>query len=228
MARLPLMALTLALAPLPAFAASVAVLPVAAPANLSGIAEKLASDLAGAAEKVEGVEVRRAAEVAAALGPEALRNLQECGTKPGCVGHWAGKLPAERLLVSSLERTETSYVVKLLLFDLKASALISRVERSVLIATRRLSAEVAAAVPGLLAGRADGIGKVAVSTSVVGAAVVLNGEYAGKAPLTLEARPGKHVIKVSLDGYLPVERFVEVAEGATSEVSLKLTRAPLK
>jgi len=203
-----------------------AVAELAAPQNLAGISDKIAQEIVDVASRDPALVVLRPVEVATALGPDSLKSLQGCGGRPGCVSGHAKAVLADRMVVGSLDRTENSYLVKLFLIDLKAATVISTVDRSILIASRRLQADVAAAIPGLLKGQAEARGKLTITTSKPGAAVVFDGDVAGKTPLTLEAKPGKHTLKVTREGFLAVERFVTVTEGSTETIALTLTAIP--
>ena len=61
---------------------------------------------------------------------------------------------------------------------------------------------------------APGLGGVMVSTTPSRATVTLGGMDAGKSPVTFKGiRAGKYPLRISLDGYAPVEREVEVKAG---------------
>jgi hypothetical protein len=202
-----------------------AVVELAAPQNLSGISAKLTQDIVELASKEPQTTVLQPFDVAKALGAEALKRVGECNGKPRCIAQYAGTLPADRLVVGSLDRTETSYLVRLWLVDLKSQTVVSQVDRSILIASRRLQADVASTIPGLLAGKAEALGKITISATR-GATIYFDGEVAGRAPMTLETKPGKHTLKLTKQGYLDVERFVTVPENATEEVTLALLAVP--
>ena len=58
------------------------------------------------------------------------------------------------------------------------------------------------------------LGGVMVNTSPSRATVTLGGMDAGKSPVTFKGiRAGKYPLRISLDGYTPVEREVEVKAG---------------
>jgi hypothetical protein len=62
---------------------------------------------------------------------------------------------------------------------------------------------------------ANGLGGVMVNTSPPHATVTLGGMDAGKSPVTFKGiHAGKYPLRISLDGYSPVEREIEVKPGA--------------
>ncbi|MBI5549166.1 MAG: PEGA domain-containing protein [Deltaproteobacteria bacterium] len=203
-----------------------AVVELWSPPNLAGISAKLTQDIVSAASRDPDTTVIEPAAVEKALGPEALKSLQSCNGNAGCVAQRGIALPADKLVVGTLDRTEASYLVKLFLVDLKAKSVVSTVDRSILIASRRLQSDVAAAIPGLLKGKAEAKGKLTVTTTSPGATVTFDGEVIGRTPMTIEAKPGTHTLKVLKDGFLPVERFVNVEDGAIDQVGLVLTAIP--
>jgi hypothetical protein len=207
-------------------AVRLAVVELTTPQNLSGIGLKLTQDIIAAAAREPNTRVLQPAEVERALGPEGMKRLNDCFGRPACVAQAAAALPADRIVVGSLDRNESSYLVNLYLVDLKARSVISSVERAIIIASRRLQADVSAAIPGLLAGRAEAKGKLDISSTRPGATISFDGEVVGKTPMTVEAKPGKHTLKITKQGYLDVERYVVVAENTTEPVALTLIGIP--
>jgi hypothetical protein len=60
----------------------------------------------------------------------------------------------------------------------------------------------------------NALGGVIVNTSPARATVALGGMDTGKSPITFKGiRAGKYPLRISLDGYTPVEREVEVKAG---------------
>ncbi|MGI5864157.1 MAG: PEGA domain-containing protein [Myxococcales bacterium] len=199
------------------------------PPNLAGIAAKLTLDLEAVAA-TESYAVLPSAQVEQLLGAQSFAALQACNGKSACIAAHAGGLPADRMVVGTLDRNESSYLVRLYLVDLSGPTVISSVDRSILIASRRLHQDVHAALPRLLRGEEEAKGKVIITTSARGATVYLDAAAVGTTPCTVEGKPGKHALKVVKDGYLPVERFVTIEVDGAEEISLLLTpvagRAP--
>jgi len=103
--------------------------------------------------------------------------------------------------------------------------------------------EIAASMPGYLASsqtatvaagteetvrltlRRDGA-TLRIATTPPGAAIRLDGEGAGTAPLTVEADSGRHVVSASREGYDVAEKSVVVEAGKDADVRVDLVAAP--
>ncbi|WP_437814801.1 PEGA domain-containing protein [Sorangium sp. So ce1078] len=71
------------------------------------------------------------------------------------------------------------------------------------------------------------VGAVAVTVSIAGAEVLVDGKVVGRAPLEGEVfvEPGEHRVEARLEGYAPVGQTVKVAKGETAEVGLAMVLA---
>jgi hypothetical protein len=228
-----------ALAPLALFAASFAAVPqataqarrlavvdLAAPPNLAGLAAKLTQDILAAAQKDPSLEVLDPAAVEKVLGADTLTKLKGCIGKPECVASYAGDLFAARLVVGALDRSETSYLIKIFLIDVRGKSVISSIDRAVLIASRRVQADVAAAIPVMLQGQAEARATLAFTSTPKGASITFDGTVVGKTPFAVETKPGKHTVRFFKESYLSVERFVSVDAGAAEKMAITLTPVP--
>ena len=65
-----------------------------------------------------------------------------------------------------------------------------------------------------------------LSATPEGAVVLVDGKLIGTAPLDVPMPPGKHVIRVSQDGFIPSEREMTFVEGIQEELSINLERMP--
>lgn len=65
---------------------------------------------------------------------------------------------------------------------------------------------------------------VEVNSSPEGADIEVKGQVIGKAPLTLNLKPGEHTITVRLAGYRPLVKFVRVSAGEIRVVNAELRR----
>lgn len=69
-----------------------------------------------------------------------------------------------------------------------------------------------------------GTGRISVTTQPPGAKVAVDGAAVGATPLEQGVRSGPHVVDVSLDGFHPVRRDIDVGKDKT--VALELTMTP--
>jgi hypothetical protein len=77
----------------------------------------------------------------------------------------------------------------------------------------------------LLALELGDAGLLRVRTTPEGAVVAFDGEPGGHAPLERRLAPGTHRIDLSLDGFAPQQRDVQVARGRVFELDVQLDRA---
>ena len=202
-----------------------AVVELWSPPNLAGIAAKLTLDVQAVAT-TESYEVVEPRQVQGMLGAQGYRELQACNGKSACIAARTAEVRADRMVLGVLDRADNSYLVRLFLVDLQGPVILSSVDQSILIASRRLHQDVHAALPRLLRGEAEARGKLTITTSAQGATVFFDGVEVGRTPYTVESKPGKHTLKVLKESYLPVERFVTVDAGGDETVSLLLTPVP--
>lgn len=169
------------------------------------------------------------------LEPEVLRQrldaakyegLRKCGGKPACAAVALSGLGAGRAVLGALRRDERNYLLKLWLIDLDKGVVIADVDRSILIAARRLQKDVEQAVPPFLRGEQEARGTLVIEANLQDARVSLNGEFLGVPPVTQRLRPGKHEVKVERKKYLPITRLVEVEANQETRVVLKLLLIP--
>ena len=70
-------------------------------------------------------------------------------------------------------------------------------------------------------------GRLRVGSKPVGAAVSIDGSIAGGTPFEKALSPGPHVVKLSKKGYDTIQRTVQVSEGETASLDLKLRQEGL-
>jgi hypothetical protein len=87
------------------------------------------------------------------------------------------------------------------------------------------SATRAAYRSALLALELGDSGLLRVRTTPEGAVVAFDGEPGGHAPLERRLAPGAHRIDLSLDGFAPQQREVQIARGRAIELDVQLGRA---
>lgn len=201
-----------------------AVVEVDSPPSMMGLSAQLTRMLLQSAGE-QGYAVVGPEELSKRLGLKRYQELQACRGNAGCASSKLGGV-APRAVLGTLGRDERSYLVKLWLVDLENLSLLAEVDRSILIASRRLMSDVEAAIPGLLRGEKEARGTLKLSANVKAAAVWLDGEAVGKTPLTLELKPGKHELRVEKKAHLPVDRLVAVEAGQLVEIEIRLLLKP--
>jgi PEGA domain len=188
---------------------------VAAPPNMQGLASQMTRQVLDAAH-AQGLKVVPPEEVEAFIGPKNALALKQCGPTPACLSSHLSDLPVTRAVVGTLARDQTHYLVHLWLISLTPPGQVAEVERAILIASRRLQVDVAAALPALLRGEQEAKGTLVLESTVPQADVTLDGEPAGQTPLTRLLKPGKHELQVSHPGFYAVARLVTVEPGQTT------------
>jgi len=67
---------------------------------------------------------------------------------------------------------------------------------------------------------------VKLASDPLGAIVTIDGEVVGETPLERPVVPGKHLIRVSEEGFISIEREVTFVEGVNEDLSFKLEKLP--
>lgn len=166
-------------------------------------------------------------EVLAKLGAKAYRELVQCGNKAACVLAGTAAFPeANRVVSGTLSRDEKAYLLHLTLTDLKSNEVVTEVNRSIMIASRRFQHDVQAAVPAFLHGEREQMGTLVVTSNAKNASVTVNGEFIGVAPVTMQIKPGKHEVKVEQPKYLPATRLEGVEPNQTTTAEIRLILKP--
>ena len=68
--------------------------------------------------------------------------------------------------------------------------------------------------------------EIRIKTIPAGATVLLDTKHVGKSPLKLEVKPGNHLVNITLNGYLPVERFWDVQPAQLINETISLVPKP--
>lgn len=68
----------------------------------------------------------------------------------------------------------------------------------------------------------QGVQQLAVLTDPAGARVTVDDKYVGLAPLTLELKPGNHLVALSKEGFEPIEKNVVLAADKSMEMNVSL------
>ncbi|MGA9523392.1 MAG: PEGA domain-containing protein [Myxococcaceae bacterium] len=202
-----------------------AVVELSTPPTMIGLGAQVLQQVQTAARK-QGFTVVPAEDVEQALGRKPYEELQKCGGEPTCVAGRLSRMGVDHAVVGALSRDEKSYLLKLYLIDVKQGALVSSVDRSVLIASRRFKDDAAQAIPRMLRGEREATGKLVVTTNVQDVEVWIDGEPRGRTPLELELKPGKYEVRLERKSYLPIRRLVDVDANQVNTPELRMLREP--
>jgi len=194
--------------------ARLAVVALDAPPDLR-FSGKLAADaMAVEAAGVGAYQVTGPEAVERRLGRVGNAELSRCGADARCLAERGAALGVDCIVGGYLVRSGGAYRVVVVHAEVNGKREVTRFERVVPIAARRLEADVAAATAALLRGDRDGTGRLSVVTDEPGLTVAIDGVSIGTTPVSREVRPGAHEVRVWGDGYTrsdPV--WVEVMTG---------------
>lgn len=169
------------------------------------------------------------------LGPDQLRGtlsadkyagLKKCRDSTACVAQSLAGTPVARVVTGSLTRDEKNYLLKLWHHDVRSMQIVCDVDRSILIASRRLQKDVEQAVPGLLRGEREARGTLTIEANLATAQITINGDFVGTPPSTVTLKPGKYEVKLEKAKYLPITRLVDVEANQTKTETFKLLLIP--
>ncbi len=166
-------------------------------------------------------------EVREKLGPKAYATLVGCGGKSACAATALAPITLTgRAVIGSLNRDDKAYLLHLVLVDLQTGNVVTEVDRSILIASRRFQHDMEGAIGPFLRGEQDPRGTLVVSCNAHNAQVTVDSEFIGVAPVTLQLKPGKHEVKVERARYLPATRLVGVEPNQTTQEDIRLILKP--
>jgi hypothetical protein len=223
--RLVLLAALVAVPALGADKEKIAVVDLDAPPGMLGLSIQVTKAVLTEAQKQRRAVITPD-ELREKLGNKSITELMKCGDHPACAQDKLGPLGATKAVIGKLSHDEKNYVLQLWFIDLVNMTVISDIDRSILIASRRFQKDVEAAIPGLLRGEREAKGTLVVNATVANAQVSLNGEFIGVAPLTTTLKPGKYEIRVEKKSYLPVKRFVDVDANKKTVEEVRMLLVP--
>jgi hypothetical protein len=203
----------------------VAIVDVDAPDAMMGLGAQVTRQVVDGAAQA-GVQAMAPDQLRALLPPDKYLALRKCRESTACVASALSGTSIQRVVTGALSRDERNYLLKLWHHDVKALAIVCDVNRSILIAARRLQKDVEQAVPGLLRGEREARGTLVIETTVPNAQLSVNGEFVGSPPVTLTLKPGKYEVKLEKNKYLPITRLVAVEPNQTTTETLKLLLIP--
>ena len=203
------------------------VVPLGAEPQLSFTARRLAEAVARevGAERGQGVLGPEQAEKQ--LGRDEAARLFACGANAHCLSALSAPLGVDQVLGGELAQGDRCYVLNLVLVRVKDERVLATSGRELPIGSHRLQPELVAAARRLLRGEAEPTGELRVITEEPGARVTLDGEPAGRTPLSVRVRAGRHELRLSQVGYLDLEpRLVEVPASGAVEQRVALQPIP--
>ncbi|BDG03291.1 PEGA domain-containing protein [Anaeromyxobacter oryzae] len=204
-----------------------AVVSLDAPPDLTFTGKSLSDAIADEARHGGGFEVMGPDAVERTLGREGTVALVRCADDARCVADRAARLGVEHVVAGWIQASQDRYSVTLVHVDVGAHRRVAWVRRDVPIASRKLRADVLAAVPGLLSGEADRQGTLDVEASVKDATVTVDERIAGTTPLHQQLPPGRHKVQVSKAGYAAADPvWVDVPAGGRAQHVQRLYEIP--
>lgn len=146
--------------------------------------------------------------------------------EPGCLSEAAHRLRVDFLVTGAIEEHAKTYSVVLHLIEGRKGQRIGTHHDTCETCGAEEAAEkmglAAATLRGRLASLGDQPSRFVVRSTPAGASLALDGKPVGRTPFDLELKAGEHVLRVSSQGYRPIEKTVSVVAGVDESVSLDL------
>jgi len=143
-----------------------------------------------------------------------------------CLAEAAHRLRVDFLVTGSIEEHAKTYSVLLHLVEGRKGQRIGTHRDTCETCGAEEAAEkmalAAATLRGRLASLGDQPSRFVVRSTPAGASLALDGKPVGRTPLDLELKAGEHVLRLSSQGYRPIEKTVSVVAGVDESVSLDL------
>lgn len=225
--------------PMPTSAAANMVVPATAPGEAGATVAVLPLEVEGelsdadrdtlTMELVEGLErgafgVVRPEAVLSATPKAAGCADAKCRTKI------AAESSATHVLQARVTVVDRDYAVALELFDGRRGDSVATTDEACEICgitdAGALMETAAATLRTKLDALAKGPSTLSITSTPEGAEVLLDGEIIGVTPLERPVVPGKAVIRVSKEGFIAIEREVQLVEGVAESVSFELEKVP--
>ncbi len=163
-------------------------------------------------------------EVLAAAPNAATCRAADCYTS---IASAAGATHVVRFVVQAQDR---DYQVEVVLLDGKDGAQVASSADSCQICGVSEVGDILDAAAATLRTKLDNLAQgpatLVVASSPAGARVSIDGELKGVTPFDGPVLAGKHVLRISLDGYITVEREVTFVEGIEETQSFELEKVP--
>jgi len=203
-------------------ARSLAIYPLQPLGTEQQVVDQLEALLYGEVAKLPGIRLQTRAETALTIQQTA-GAAQPC-SDDACLAKFGVACNVDKLVFGTVASLGQSYVLDLKLIDVRSGLLERR-------QSTPLSGEQAVLIDGIRAATTQLIapelyvGAIDIKLAKPGAEVFLDGVSVGQTPLATQDRvtPGKHALKIVLQGYRDFDRFVEVRLGRTTVVNVALS-----
>ncbi len=168
------------------------------------------------------------------IAPDAV-TAQEAGAadcdKARCYKKIAEKTSATHVVKTKLTVIDRDYKIRIELVDGGNGNVLASAEDGCEICgvsdVGGLIATAAATLRTKLDALASGPATLVLASDPAGAIVTMDGEVAGTTPIeSMPVIPGKHVIRVSREGYIAIEREVTFVEGVNEKLEFTLEKLP--
>ena len=178
---------------------------------------------------VEGLQRGSFAVVAPEEVSAAASNADRCDNER-CFKKIAEDTGSTHVVRAVVTVKDRDYAVKVFLIDGTDGAVIATSDESCEICgvadVGGLISTSAATLRTKLDALASGPSTLVLTSDPAGATVTLDGEIIGVSPLDRPIIPGKHILRVSKEGYIALEREVTFVEGVEETVDFKLDKLP--
>jgi TolB-like protein len=180
------------------------------------VAVNLTQVLAAEIKRIEGTRVISRDDIASMLALESKKDALGCSDSVTCLAEIGGALGVDKLVVGSVGKIESSFVVSLRMIDAKRSVVDNRVTETFQGQTEQLLPAVRATGRRLLGVVPKDAGGLTIATNELQADIYVNDKSIGVSPLPpLRALPpGKHNLRLKKAGFADwrSDIFVEPGE----------------
>ena len=154
----------------------------------------------------------------------------ECAAK-SCYTGIASSTNATHVVQARVGIVDRDYTLRVELIDGTSGAVVASSDDACEICgvaeVQDMIASAAATLNSKLEALASGPATLSLTANPVGAVVALDGEVIGVAPLTdTPVIPGDHVLRISNEGYITIEREVTFVEGVSETLDFSLEQVP--
>lgn len=192
------------------------------------LAENLTEVIIAHAARHGGFEVAGAEELRARLGVETNRRVQACLDDVGCLGRAGVSLGVRRIVAGSVGTRGNKHLFNLNLNNIQDGRIESRVFRLVEGGVDQLIRAVQEASVELFRPRVEP-GKIQIASDPSGARVSIDHAYLGITPLLSPTLlPGRHDVRVEVDGRFPWMSRVEVRPAEELQIRLTPENLPVR